>query len=149
MSIVHFESDTVLISGPEDTPGHSLPQLVLRCRDQQTPDGAGGFIRWQGYTDAGVLRDTVAMNGGLVDATDGSESSVLDFALYREGSPEVSFHISAKNRVVGPGVADIYDCGSELYPYHDGWLAGALNTPIVRLKNDQDGDVELPTVANE
>lgn len=87
---IHVKKDTMLIESTSfGTAGHSLPQVVLRSNDQQTQDGAGGFLRFQSFNKNNVAFDAVQLNGGLVDATVGSEDGDLDLAIYRDGVVDV------------------------------------------------------------
>lgn len=75
--------------GPAGSAGHSLPQLVLNNEDNQTQNGAGGFIRFASLNSSNNPIDGVQLNGGLVSATAGDEMGDLDIAVYRDGTPQV------------------------------------------------------------
>lgn len=112
---VTVTNDTFLIVGrTTSSPGHGYPQLVLRNVDQTTPDGAGGFIRFQSYNDTNVLCEA-QINAGLIDATTGSEDAGYDFGGQRNGSYETLFAISAWETMSGPTVDNIYDSARNLW----------------------------------
>lgn len=83
-------ADTVLIqSVATNSSAHSLPQLVLRSRDQTTPTGAGGFMRFQSYNSSAAVVDAVQLNGGMITTTAGAENGDLDINIYRSGTNRV------------------------------------------------------------
>lgn len=83
-------ADTVLIqSVATNSSAHSLPQLVLRSRDQTTPTGAGGFMRFQSYNSSAAVVDALQLNGGLITTTAGAENGDLDINIYRSGTNRV------------------------------------------------------------
>lgn len=91
---------------------HGGPQILLRNTDGVTPDGAGGFIRFESLSSTGVLRDGLQMNGGLVNATNGAEDGLFDITSYRDGTPAVCFTIDSELESVFPGAeSGVYGLG--------------------------------------
>jgi len=127
-------TDSLLItSSSTGSAGHSLPTLALRSNDQVTRDGAGGFIRFQGYNSSNVLRDALQLNGGLIDATAGSEQGDLDINIYRNGANKV-LAIRGDWSAFAPGDANMWGLGktgnewSGIYAY-SALIGAAAATP--------------------
>lgn len=127
-------TDSLLItSSSTGSAGHSLPTLALRSNDQVTRDGAGGFIRFQGYNSSNVLRDALQLNGGLVSATAGSEQGDLDIVIYRSGAAKV-LALRGDWSAFAPGDANMWGLGktgnewSGIYAY-SALIGAAAATP--------------------
>ena len=93
------------------TPGHSAPYFALLNMDQTTHDGAGGHLLFQGWNTSNVKFDAVDINGGLIDATAGSESGCADLTVYSDGVTETFCLADGKNLFTGWAVDDKYDFG--------------------------------------
>lgn len=108
--------------------GSGKPQIILKSTNSVTPDGEGGFIRFNTLSDAGTARDGLQLNGGLVDATDGAECGLLDIGAYRDGTYAVCFTIDASIPAVFPGNEDdVYSFGTS----NKRWKGAYFSAPIV------------------
>lgn len=106
----------------------ALPQLILFNTTNPGVHGIGGFIRFEGYTSDGVVKDAVQLNGGFVDVTEGNEQGDLDFAVYRNGAVEVVALTGPQGNsgtfgVWGPGAGAEWMLGTFTW----GWMGLSLN----------------------
>ncbi len=106
----------------------SSPQLVVVNTTNPGQHGYGGFIRFECYNDAGVLKDAAQLNGGFVSVTAGNEQGDIDFAIYRNGVIEVVALTGPQGHTgsygcFGPEVGAQWIFGSD----NQGWMGAYLS----------------------